>query len=299
MDNTDFIVTSRLKNQLLNVYSHFHYDRCKKGQTATTMFLNLDSAKTVKQFREWCDNVNKYDFTLDCGAGARQSNNVLGSLAETASCTGDGTLTDFMNWKQGVNYSSWHKIVERDCNVIKRIKKTMEGKYDAHIVLFKNGRQWAAIAGDANRIFEAFGWQTGYVNESFSKLVSWLHVTHGGMEVLKASSYTIKVLDLGKVNIVTNAYLEELVADAQQRADYKRLLIKNNDKTHEKIKCNMRVIAHTPAVQKELDIDTFRFEGNNIIAELGSGSEVLMADGKNWLFNDIGFPLTVALGKSL
>lgn len=54
----------------------------------------------------------------------------------------------------------------------------------------------------------------------------------------------------------------------------------------------MGVIAHTLAVQKDLDIYGFRFEGDKIIAELDRGGEILMADGKNWIFNDIGLPLT-------
>lgn len=300
MNNTDFIIVNRLRNQLLDVYSHFHHHpENKKKLIPFMLFSNLDSAKTVKEFKKWCEDVDKYGFSLSNCDGVEIFNNVMGLLADTAFYANDSTIAAFMSWKQGVNSDNWQQRVKRDFKDVQRVKNAVKGVHDAHIVLFKCGKQYAAIDEDANRLFELFGWQTGYVDDGGDEPVSWMYVTAEGLEVLKASQYTVKILDLVKVNVVSNAYLEDLVSCAQQFTDYKRLLIKNVDKAHEKIKCDMGVIAHTLAVQKELDIDSFRFDGDKIVALLGNGSEVLIADGKDWLFNDIGLSLTIGLGKTL
>lgn len=300
MNNTDFIVENRLRNQLLSVYSHFYHNpEERRQQTLSMLFSNLDSAKTVKEFKTWCEDVGKCGYSLaDCD-GVEIFGNVMGLLADTAFYANDSTIAAFMSWKQGVNSDNWHQRYGRECKDVQRVRKAVKGDYDAHIVLFKCGRQWAAIDDDANRLFELFGWQTSYVDDGGDFPVSWMYVTAEGLEVLKVSPYTVKILDLGKVNVMSNAYLEDLVSCAQQFADYKRMLIKNIGKAHDKIKCDMGVIAHTLAVQKDLDIYSFRFEGDKIIAELDRGGEILMADGKNWIFNDIGLPLTLALGKSI
>ena len=91
------------------------------------------------------------------------------------------------------------------------IEDAISGGFKAHIVLFKCGIQWAAIGIGADRLFEIQ--DMSMTGENY---VSWMYVTEYGMKVPENSKYTVEVLDLGKVDIVSTAFTEDLVSSIQQ-----------------------------------------------------------------------------------
>lgn len=308
MRNTDYIIVNMLKNQLLDVYTTFEkHPELLKDPLVDDAFFVLNAAKTVKEFRQWIDSVEKSDLSIVSIDGMERERNVLGILSDTATGASDEALGEFMSWRQGINSLNCRERIRRDFKEVRRVKEAVKGNYDAHIVLFKCGGQWAAIGEDADRLFELFGWQTAFVDEGSDgltpspspkgegSLISWIYVTDDGMEVLKDSPYTIKVLDIGKVRVTTNSYLECVVAHAQQFADFKRLVIRTADNAQERLNTSLKIISYTLACQNELNVEGFRFDGDKIYARMDSGNEILIADGKNWLFDDIGLSLTTAL----
>lgn len=296
MRNTDYIIVNMLKNQLLDVYTTFeNHPELLKDPLVDDAFFVLNAARTVKEFRQWIDSVEKSDLSIVSIDGMERERDVLGVLSDTATGASDEALGEFMSWRQGVNSLNCRERIRRDFKEVKRVKEAVKGNYDAHIVLFKCGSQWAAIGEDADRLFELFGWQTAFVDEGSDEVISWIYVTEDGMEVLKDSPYTIKVLDIGKVRVTTNSYLECVVAHAQQFADFKRLVIRTADKAQEKLNISLKIISYTLACQNELNVEGFRFDGDKIFARMDTGNEILIADGKNWLFDDIGLSLTTVL----
>lgn len=296
MRNTDYIIINMLKNQLLDVYTTFeNHPELLKDPIVDDAFFVLNAARTVKEFCKWVDIIEKGDLSIVSIDGMERERNVLGTLADTALSASDEAIGEFVSWRQGINSLNCRERIRRDFREVKRVKEAVKGDYDAHIVLFKCGDQWAAIGEDADRLFEFFGWQTAFVDEGTDEVVSWIYVTEDGMEVLKGSPYTIKVLDIGKVSVTTNSYLECVVAHAQQFADFKRLVIRTADNAQKKLNTSLKIISYTLACQNELDVEGFRFDGDKIFARMDTGNEILIADGKSWLFNDIGLPLATAL----
>lgn len=296
MRNTDYIIVNMLKNQLLDVYTTFeNHPELLKDPLVDDAFFVLNAVRTVKEFRQWIDTVEKSDLSIVSIDGMERERNVLGILSDTATSASDEALGEFISWRQGINSLNCRERIRRDFKEVRRVKEAVRGNFDAHIVLFKCGSQWAAIGEDADRLFELFGWQTAFVDEGSDEVISWIYVTEDGMEVLKDSPYTIKVLDIGKVTVTTNSYLECVVAHAQQFADFKRLVIRTADNAQERLNISLKIISYTLACQNELNVEGFRFDGDKIFARMDTGNEILIADGKNWLFDDIGLSLTTAL----
>ena len=180
---------------------------------------------------------------------------------------------------------------------VSRLVELSKGDYDAHFVLFKNDKTWIAVAEDADRLFEVFGWQTSIVYDAEGKAVSWMIVTFFGMEVIKHSKYSYQVLDHGDMQGAFDSSVEQQICYVQQYVDFRQLLISTFGKEDDKLTIGKKIVTHNTEISKTLSIENFKFSGDKVYACLSDGRKVLIADGKSWLLNEEGLPLWLALDK--
>lgn len=69
-----------------------------------------------------------------------------------------------------INQKKNHTLNASDREQVSRLVGLSKGNYDAHFVFFKNGKTWIAIADDADRLFEVFGWQTSIVYDAMNSV---------------------------------------------------------------------------------------------------------------------------------
>ena len=194
-----------------------------------------------------------------------------------------------------INQENNHAINASDREQVSRLVELSKGNYDAHFVFFKNGKTWIAVADDADRLFEVFGWQTSIVYDATNNAVSWMVVNFYGMEVIKHSKYSYQVLDHVDIEVAPVSSVEQHVSSVQQYVDFNRLLISTFGESKDKLSVRQKIITHATEIDKLLNVDSFIFSSDKVYACLGDGQKILVADGKNWLINDIGLPLTLAL----
>lgn len=194
-----------------------------------------------------------------------------------------------------INQKKNHTLNASDREQVSRLVGLSKGNYDAHFVFFKNGKTWIAIADDADRLFEVFGWQTSIVYDAMNCPVSWMVITFYGMEVIKHSKYSYQALEQINIDIATLSSVEQQVSSVQQYVDFNRLLVATFGETKDKLPIRKKIISHTTEVDKMLYVDSLVFYGDKVYACLNDGQRILLADGKNWLLNDTGLPLILAL----
>ena len=115
------------------------------------------------------------------------------------------------------------------------------------------------------------------------------------MEVIKHSKYSYQVLEHVKVDVTPISSIEQQVSSAQQYIDFNRLLISTFGETKDQLSVRQKIITHITEIDKLLNVDSFVFSSDKVYACLGDGQKVLVADGKNWLLNDVGLPLILAV----
>lgn len=194
-----------------------------------------------------------------------------------------------------INQKKNHTLNSSDREQVSRLVELSKGNYDAHFVFFKNGKTWIAVADDADRLFEVFGWQTTIVYDATNHPVSWMVVNFYGMEVIKHSKYSYQVLDHVDIEVAPVSSVEQQVSSAQQYIDFNRLLIATFGDAKDKLPIRKKIISHTIEVDKMLSIDSIVFSGDKVYTCLGDGQKVLVADGNNWLLSDAGLPLVLTL----
>lgn len=182
---------------------------------------------------------------------------------------------------------------------VSRLVELSKGDYDAHFVLFKNDKTWIAVADDADRLFEVFGWQTSIVYDAKGNAVSWMIVTFFGMEVIKHSKYSYQVLDQGEMQDAPDSSVEQRLCYVQQYVDFRQLLINTFGQEGDKLTIGKKIVTHNTEISKMLSIENFKFSGDKIYACLSDGQKVLIADGKSWLLDEEVLPLWLTLLKSL
>ena len=194
-----------------------------------------------------------------------------------------------------INKEKNHTLDAIDREQVSHLVRLSKGNYDAHFVFFKNGKTWIAIADDADRLFEVFGWQTSIVYDAMNCPVSWMMITFYGMEVIKHSKYSYQVLEHVDIEVASVSSVEQQVSSVQQYVDFNRLLVATFGETKDKLPIGKKIVTHTTEIEKMLSIESIAFSGDKVYACLGDGQKILVADGKNWLFCDVGLPLILAL----
>lgn len=295
MEITDHIIVNMLKKQLIDIYEKYTASPEMLGDPNILYAYNLlVKANTKDELKRWQLALINLGLSFISNDAIERKDNLLGKFGDTLSRADDSAIEAFILWKRSITPAAWVHARQCSLETVRMLEEAVSGSFKAHIVLFKCGKQWAAIGIDADRLFEIFGWQTGYVDDG-EVYVSWMYVTEYGMKVLENSKYTVEVLDLGKVDVVSTAFTEDLVSSIQQYTDYLRDIILKSGKLHKKLEKELPLFLgegfQTKGSVSEIDID-----GNIIMAVINSPKEgIVFSDSRNWRTDDIGIPLILSL----
>ena len=176
-------------------------------------------------------------------------------------------------------------------------RKAVERPEDMTIRVYPCGNRWAAIDKDVDRIFEAFGWQTGCVWDG-EDLVSWIFIGKAGLEVLRNSDYDVKVMDFGEFDITYIYFEEDIISTVQQVMDCNWMLGKN---IYESRKLMMRMQPYAAMCHgyKELMSANITIEDDKLYGEMPDGSKDLLYDGKCWRLDDVGRQMVIQMGAQM
>lgn len=295
MEITDHIIVNMLKKQLIDIYEKYTASPEMLGDPNILSAYNLlVKANTKDELKHWQFALINLGLSFISNDAIERKDNLLGKLDDTLSRADDSAIEAFIIWKRSITPTAWAHARQCSLETVRILEEAVSGGFKAHIVLFKCGSQWAAIGIDADRLFEIFGWQTGYVDDG-EAYVSWMYVTEYGMKVLENSKYTVEVLDLGKVDVVSTAFTEDLVSSIQQYTDYLRDIVLKSGNIHKKLEKELPLFLgegfQTKGSVSEVDIDCDILKA---VIRPPEG-DVVISNGRNWRTDDIGIPLILSL----
>ena len=264
-------------------------------------YQTLLSVTSVEEFKQWRKLLKDYGLSFTDVEGVARKDNMLGILDDCAEGANDKILSVFVKWKLGVNPEKWTETEQWNRELVDILLKATQREEDVHIVIFPcgkpNAKRWAAIGQDADRLFEAFGWQTGHV-EATTGLVSWMFINGYGLDVLRQSGYSIQIRDFGEFDILSTAFEEDSVASLQQFIDYLRMMGELADEQVRFLR-KIRPVIYPHPGYFELTQARLDFGRNTVVAKFDSGEEVTLAEGKNWNLNGLTRSLAVQMGAEL
>lgn len=261
----------------------------------------LLSVQSVEEFKQWRKLLKDYGLSFAEVDDINSSNNMLGILDDHAEGANDWILDVFIRWKQSFNPEKWMEEKSWNCELVEILLKATQREEDVHIVIFPCGKpetkRWAAIGQDADRLFEIFGWQTGYVDTN-GDFVSWMFINEYGFEVLMNSGYSIKVKDFGEFDIVSIAFQEDATASLQQFIDYLRMM---DSLTIEQVKFlkKIRPIISPHPGYWELTHGVICFNEEEVYVKKVGGGTITLAQGKNWRLDELTGPLVAQMGAEI
>lgn len=299
MELTNHIVVNMLKRQLLDIYEKYTQSpELLRDPIIKTAYDLLVKVKTVDDFRQWREAVHDMDLSFDSINGIERQDNTIGILDDISVGADDNVLRVFVKWKLGITPNTWGQTRMLNRMAVSKIKKAVaESIYD-HIVIFRCGDQWAAIGDDADRIFELFGWQTGYVNDD-DDFISWMFISKYGKEVLENSEYDVKVIYVGDIDVVSVAFTEDMIAAVQQYVDYIRFVTDKANKVLKVFEDETGFIMDNAAYIEQDALDSFIVSKERIVASLKDGRKVTVTEGKDWRLDGVGVPFMLQLRNTL
>lgn len=300
MEITDHIIVNMLKKQLIDIYEKYTASPELLGDPNILSAYNLlVKANTKDELKRWQLELINLGLSFISNDAIERKDNLLGKLDDTLSRADDNAIETFIIWKRSITPAAWAHARQCSLETVRMLEEAVSGGFKAHIVLFKCGKQWAAIGIDADRLFEIFGWQTGYVDDG-EVYVSWMYVTEYGMKVLENSKYTVEVLDLGKVDVVSTAFTEDLVSSIQQYTDYLRDIVLKSGKLHKKLVEELPLFLgydNSNAYESVSEVD---IEGNTLKAIIRPSKEcIVLFDGRCWRTDKVGVTLLLSLAGIL
>lgn len=298
MEYTDYILLNMLKHQLLEVYRTFEEKpELMKDTVVKRGYYSLLSVQDEEEFKQWRKLMDSSGLAFTCVDGIEREDNVLGLLEDYAASANWQTIYEFLEWKDEFTPEEWKKQVESNEETVAFVQKEVSRDYDVHIVIFNINGQWAAIGDDADRLFEIFGWQTSTVSNG-KEDVSFMYITEYGYQVLSASDYSIKKLDLGCDYIMSFSFTEDMVSAYQQIIDCIRLLSSERIAVSEFMKDRIRFVSHGRGLETlaNASIEIFK---DSVTATLETGGHIRIADGNSWRLDNIGLPLLLSIGKNI
>lgn len=295
MEITDHIIVNMLKKQLIDIYEKYTASPEMLGDPNILYAYNLlVKANTKDELKRWQLALINLGLSFISNDAIERKDNLLGKFGDTLSRADDSAIEAFIIWKRSITPTAWAHARQCSLETVRMLEEAVSGGFKAHIVLFKCGKQWAAIGIDADRLFEIFGWQTGYVDDG-EVYVSWMYVTEYGMKVLENSKYTVEALDLGKVDVVSTAFTEDLVSSIQQYTDYLRDIVLNSGKFHKKLEKELPLFLGNE-FQNEKSVSEVDIDGDILKAVIRPSEDgVIISRGRNWRTDDIGIPLILSL----
>lgn len=293
-----------MKHQLLDIYQTYHdMPHLLADTTLKEAYQSLLSVKTLDEFKQWRKLVAVLGLSFTDNDSVKRRDNMIGWLDDLAGGESDNTISKFIEWKNSFAADDWYEKTVENENAVNQVLGEVARDYDVHIVLFRLNDHWAAIGNDADRLFEIFGWQTGFVSDG-EKDVSFMHISCGGTVVLLGSGYSVKYLDLGDIDIITTSFNEDLTALYQQQIDCMRNVQSELVNTAGQMQYNLSFTVPKSGY-KELVKAKVRFvQGEdsdlyNVVATLEDGRIVTIANGNRWRLDELGIPIFHALGSKI
>lgn len=183
-----------------------------------------------------------------------------------------------------------------NANIVEALLKATRREEDTHIVVFPCSDRWAAIGQDADRIFELFGWQTGYVLGNDGTAVSWMFISTYGFEVLKNSDYSLQLRDYGEFDVLSHSYTEDAVSSLQQYVDYQRMRCGFTNEMQEFMQKTHHLICSNNGYDVLME-GSIKFSQDKVFFKKSDGETILLADGRNWRLDELGRSLLGAFNE--
>lgn len=297
---TDYILVNMLKTQLVEIYS-FYKKKQAPNQVVTpvedTVLGSLVEANTVKEFKHWLGWAKISDFSYLSVDGVECQNNILGEFVDLAMEANEPTLEEFLNWKKTVTVDYIEHVAQRNGHDVSKVLDALDGDHDAHIVIVGSGSNWFAMGVDAERLFQIYGWQTGYVLDENESSVPFMYITKYGLGVLNRSPYTVEFMEVDDVNIISESFLEDETCCAQQILDYLRIVEKDMQKLHKFVDKGFPIIARYGTHPRLLRVLNMHMTSSEITTRLDTGEVATIARDNSWRLDDKHLPLCIALAK--
>lgn len=297
---TDYILVNMLKTQLVEIYSYYKEKRVPNPVFATmedTVFETLVEANTVKDFKYWLDRAKVSDFSYLCVDGTECQNNILGEFVDLALEANEATISEFIEWKKTVSVDYIEHVAQRNGYDVSKVMDALDGDHDAHVVIVGSGRNWFAMGVDAERLFQIYGWQPGYVLDKDESSIPFMYITKYGLDVLRRSPYTVEYIEVDDVNIISESFLEDETCCAQQILDYLRVVEKDMHKLHKFVDRGFPIIARYGTHPRLLRVLNMHMSSSEITTRLDTGEVETLASDNNWRLDGKHLPLCIALAK--
>lgn len=262
----------------------FQYKELKKAYDA------LLSVKSVEEFKQWRKLLKDYGLSFTDMDGIAHKDNQLGIHDDYAEGANDKILDVFIRWKLSFNPLKWMEMENWNRELVDILLKATKREEDVHIVIFPcgkpNAKRWAAIGQDADRLFEVFGWQTGHVSATTGP-VSWMFINGYGLDVLRQSGYSIKFIDYGEFDIISEAFEEDITASLQQFVDYLRMMTNLTTEMQDFMK-KLHPISVPVNGYHELMEGKLKMLKDGVSVIMPDGKMIPLAEGHNWRLDALG-----------
>lgn len=303
MEITDHILLNMLKTQLVDMYRAYTDNPYLLRESPKIKFAYdlLVKADTSDKFKYWLKRASISDFSFTGTDGIVYKANLLGEFIDLAMEADDNTIETFAEWKKDITPETIMHFDEQNIRNISKVLRELEGKHDAHIVICGCGSQWIAVDTDAERLFEIFGWQPGYILSDGCTHVAFMYITKYGLQVLDHSPYTVEYLnfpDMG-MEIVSDSFLEDETSGAQQMLDYLRIVQNDVADMSKFVKKDFPIMARHGTHSRLLSVLNMHIKGRKITTRLDIGEDLTIADGSSWRLDELGLPVVCGLGNIL
>lgn len=298
MGDINLVWVNVLKKHFLDIPTYYEGSKDRlKDKAVERCYEALLAVSTPEQFRQWRLMMDDFGLAFTNMDAPVKYENPMGILDDVAEGVPEDALKAFLEWKKTINPKKLIEIRKKDAEIVAILRKAVERPEDMSIYIFPCGNRWAAIDKDAERIFEAFGWQTGSVWDG-ENIVSWIFIEKTGLEVLKASGYDVRIMDFGEFDIFYYFFEEDVVASVQQMVDHERMMKKQVRNAQRQMMHLSPYTAPRGGFAELMEADIV-IDGDRLLGALPDGRLVMLADGKNWRFDELTQPMVEQMGNFL
>lgn len=299
MEYTDVMLLNMMKYHLLTIYQEYAEEPARLDNPIEKKgYESLVSVKTIDDFIQWQKLLKVIGLSFTEHDLTEVEDNILGRLDDMASKASGKVMGSFIQWKNEFSPKEWIMKFSDNHDTILKVLEAVKRDYDVHIILFRCNNQFAAIGADADRLFEIFGWQTGSVFDGEDD-ISFMYINNNGFVALSLSGYSVKVLNLGDIEIISGTFNDHLVSCYQQGVDCMRAVSRSNGKVHELLKYstsfNIPQPSHNLLAKAEIGFD----DNLDVFAMLENGEEVKITEGSSWRLDDLGQSVLYSLGNKI
>ena len=286
MEHVNMTWVNKLRLQYLRTLEFYEETSQSLPTSEVKAYKMLLSVKTVDEFKQWRRMMDEFGMSY-VHTDYPKSLNLLSELDDCVEGANDTTIAAFIKWKLTINPSEHIKVMALNSDLVHILRLAVKRDEDVHIYIFPCGKRWAVIGQDADRLFELFGWQTGYVIDNDGTAVSWMFINPYGLEVLKHSGYSIKFMDYGEFDIISEAFEEDITASLQQFVDYLRMMTNLTTEMQDFMK-KLHPISVPVNGYHELMEGKLKMLKDGVSVIMPDGKMIPLAEGHSWRLDALG-----------